>query len=400
MRYATICSGIGAPELAVQPLRWKCLFQSETEPFPRAVLQHHYPKTKLYEDFREINQDNWLDKIELLVAGTPCQSFSNAGQRQGITEARGNLTLEYIRFVLRTQTRWAVLENVPGILVKDFGYILDAITGRDDLCHYSHWPKAGFVERGESGYSAAWRVLDAQYFGVAQRRRRVFLVMHSGDWEPPCRVLFEYESGEGHPEAGEEEGAEVAAAVDVCVDQTVYTNQATDARYRDAKDKAPTLTQYMGTGGNTAIPIVMASGQANAEISGDLSPALASRQYKDPPIVLANANTRATMAVDIAPTILSAQRGDKAIVLNSARQDCHADHIPTHLDTDKTSTAVLQDDLILRYMSLTETERCFGMPDGYTNIGTGSKSARYKALGNSMVVPVMRWIMQRVEMVA
>jgi DNA (cytosine-5)-methyltransferase 1 len=182
VRYGSVCSGIEAATVAWHPLGWTPAFFSEIEKFPRAVLQHHYPTVPLDGDFTTIKGDEY-GPIDLLVGGTPCQSFSSAGLRKGLADARGNLALEYLRLVDRTQPRWIVWENVPGVLSsnqgRDFGSLLGALA--------------------ELGYGYAWRVLDAQYFGVAQRRRRVFLVGHLEDWRPAAAVLFERESLCGNP---------------------------------------------------------------------------------------------------------------------------------------------------------------------------------------------------------
>ena len=177
MIYGSVCSGIEAATAAWHPLGWKPAFFSEIEKFPRAVLAHHYPGVPCHGDFTTIGADEY-GAIDLLVGGTPCQDFSVAGLRQGITGERGNLTLEFVRLVERKKPRWVVWENVPGVLSIDGGRAFGAFLGG----------------LGECGYGVAYRVLDAQYFGVPQRRRRVFVVGYLGDWRPAAAVLFERES--------------------------------------------------------------------------------------------------------------------------------------------------------------------------------------------------------------
>jgi DNA (cytosine-5)-methyltransferase 1 len=151
------------------------------------VLEHHYPEVPCHGDFTTI-EENQYGSIDLLVGGTPCQSFSIAGLRGGMDDERGNLALEFVRLAQRERPQWLVWENVPGVLSsnggRDFGSLLGALA--------------------ELGYGFAYRVLDAQFFGVAQRRRRVFLVGYLGDWRPPAAVLFERESlhrnEKAHPE--------------------------------------------------------------------------------------------------------------------------------------------------------------------------------------------------------
>jgi len=182
VRYGSVCSGIEAATAAWHHMGWEAAFFSEIEKFPCAVLQHRYPDVPLHGDFTTI-KENEYGKIDLLVGGTPCQSFSVAGLRGGLDDDRGNLALEFCRLAQREQPRWIVWENVPGVLSssggRDFGSILGAL---EDL-----------------GYGLAYRVLDAQYFGVAQRRRRVFVVGYLGDWRPAAAVLFERHSMSGHP---------------------------------------------------------------------------------------------------------------------------------------------------------------------------------------------------------
>ncbi len=177
MRYLSVCSGIEAASVAWHPLGWEPAAFSEIEPFPRAVLAHHYPAVPCHGDFTTI-QENDYGAIDLLVGGTPCQDFSVAGLRAGITGERGNLTLEFIRLAQRKKPKWLVWENVPGVLSSDDGRAFSAFLG-------------GLAELG---YGFAYRILDAQYFGVPQRRRRVFVVGYLGDWRPAAAVLFELES--------------------------------------------------------------------------------------------------------------------------------------------------------------------------------------------------------------
>ena len=203
MKYGSVCSGIEAASVAWHPLGWRASFLSEIEAFPRAVLSHHYPKVPLHGDFTTIRKDQY-EPIDLLVGGTPCQSFSIAGLRGGLGDDRGNLALEYLRLADRLRPRWLVWENVPGVLSSAGGRDFGAILG-------------GLVELG---YGFAYRVLDAQYvrvdgFGraVPQRRRRVFVVGHLGDWRRAAAVLFERESLSGNSAPRRQAGQGVARAI-------------------------------------------------------------------------------------------------------------------------------------------------------------------------------------------
>jgi site-specific DNA-cytosine methylase len=174
MRFGSICSGIEAASAAWLPLGWQCQFMSEIDAFPRAVLQHHYPDTPLHGDFTTIQADTY-GPIDVLVGGTPCQSFSVAGLRGGMADARGNLALEYLRLADRLRPQWLVWENVAGVLSSAGGRDFGAFVG-------------GLAELG---YGWAYRILDAQFFGLAQRRKRVFVVGCLGDWRCAAAVLFE-----------------------------------------------------------------------------------------------------------------------------------------------------------------------------------------------------------------
>ena len=179
MKFGSVCSGIEAASVAWHHLGWTPVGFSEIEPFPAAVLAHRFPHVPNFGDMTKYEQ--WPlqpGSIDVLVGGTPCQSFSVAGLRKGLADPRGNLMLTYLAIAARYRPTWLVWENVPGVLSsnggKDFGALLGGM--------------------GELGYGFAYRVLDAQYFGVAQRRRRVFVVGYLGDWRRAAKVLFERES--------------------------------------------------------------------------------------------------------------------------------------------------------------------------------------------------------------
>lgn len=177
LRFGSVCSGIEAASCAWHPLGWKTEFVSEIEPFPSAVLAHHYPTVPNLGDMTKFKE--WPDAaIDLLVGGTPCQSFSVAGLRKGLADPRGNLMLTYLAIAERYAPRWLVWENVPGVLSsnggRDFGTFLGGLA--------------------ELGYGFAYRVLDALDFGCFCPRPRVFVVAHSGGlWQRAAAVLFQRE---------------------------------------------------------------------------------------------------------------------------------------------------------------------------------------------------------------
>ena len=185
MNYISVCSGIEAASVAWHPLGWNCLGVSEIEPFPSAVLAHHYPSVTNFGDMTKYKEWNINGAIDLLVGGTPCQSFSVAGLRQGLKDPRGNLMLTFLAIAEHFKPKWILWENVPGVLSsnggKDFGSFLGGL--------------------GELGYGWAYRVLDAQWCrthrhprAVPQRRRRVFVVGCLRDFTSAAKVLFERES--------------------------------------------------------------------------------------------------------------------------------------------------------------------------------------------------------------
>lgn len=198
LSYGTVCSGIGAPEMASLDLGWKCSFMSEIEAFPRAVLKHHYPAYPLHGDFTTIKESDY-EPVDVLIGGTPCQDFSVAGKRLGLDAPRGNLALEYLALARRLRAKWLVWENVPGILSSwSDGEESFEGTGRGETRLVGVRQRndfATFLEYvGECGYGFAWRILDGQHFGVPQRRRRIILVGYLGDWRPATAVLFERDS--------------------------------------------------------------------------------------------------------------------------------------------------------------------------------------------------------------
>jgi DNA (cytosine-5)-methyltransferase 1 len=201
MRYASVCDGIGAAHVAFQSLGWTCAWHAEIEPFPAAVVADRWGEragpnlgdmTKITDE--EIARHG---PIDALVGGTPCQSFSVAGLRGGMADDRGNLALVFLQLARRTRAEWLLWENVPGVLSSSGGRDFGAVLG-------------GMVELG---YGFAYRVLDAQYFGLAQRRKRVFVVARLGDWRAPAAVLLERESLRGNSPPSREAGEDAAGTL-------------------------------------------------------------------------------------------------------------------------------------------------------------------------------------------
>ncbi len=453
MKYLSVCSGIEAATVAWHHMGWKPLGFSEIEKFPSQVLAHHYPQVTNFGDMTKYKEWKLDDSIGLLVGGTPCQSFSVAGLRKGLDDPRGNLALTYVGILDKFRPKWCVWENVPGVLSsgggRDFGSFLGAL--------------------GELGYGWAYRVLDAQNFGVAQRRRRVFVVGCIGGWESAAKVLFESESLRGDIKKGRSEKKDIAycltkspashssynparsegnavvvqwpanvastlnasfgeklglenqhidSGAPLFVMQPIpihaqatqykgggsnrnndgkgnglgigkpgdpmntldtssrhavaYENHGTDSRIKEISI-SPTVTARWGTGGNN-VPLAMGF-NTNArpdemnfldEQSNTLTASQNSGVFCD--------TYNGTIQGDIAATMTADMAG------------------PTH------SGPKVMQNMAVRRLTEVECERLQGFPDNYTNIKENCPSgARYKALGNSMAVPVMRWIGERIN---
>ena len=338
MVYGSICSGVEAASLAWEPLGWQPQWFAEIEKFPAAVLTHHWPKV---ENLGDITDETFIERagaIDLLVGGTPCQSFSVAGLRGGLDDDRGNLALRFCQIALHLAPRWIVWENIPGVLSsdggKDFGSILGAL--------------------GECGYGVAYRILDAQYFGVAQRRRRVFVVGYLGDWRPPAAVLFERESLLGDTEKSAEKKQEATGDVG-----------------GGLNENGPTLVQQV------AAPL--GSHQSGSGQRYDL---------------------------DCETYVPVLERGYRMTAFGEYADDNTASTIKQRDYKDATDLVAIPLESTVRRLTPVECERLQGMPDDHTKIPWRNKPAaecpdgpRYKAIGNSMAVPVMRWIGERIELV-
>lgn len=191
IRYISLFSGIEAWSCAVAGMpEYEAVAFSEIDPFASAVLAHHYPNVPNLGDITKVDWEAYRGSVDLIVGGSPCQGFSQAGYRRGLRDSRSSLALSYVQAVEQVQPRWLLWENVPGVLStndgEDFRAFLAAL---DDL-----------------GFGLAWAVLDSQWFGVAQRRRRVYVVGYAGDWERAAQVLFEPSCLQRHPPARRKTG--------------------------------------------------------------------------------------------------------------------------------------------------------------------------------------------------
>jgi DNA (cytosine-5)-methyltransferase 1 len=343
--YGSVCSGIEAATVAWHPLGWKAAFFSEIEKFPRAVLAYHYPDVPCHGDFTTIKSGEY-DAIDLLVGGTPCQDFSVAGLRKGISGERGNLTLEFIRLAERLKPRFLVWENVPGVLSIDGGRAFGAFLG-------------GLAE---CGYGFSWRILDAQYFGVPQRRRRVFVVGHLGDWRPAAAVLFERESLRGDITPRRETGEEVAGTIAKC----------------------------SFSGGAGGRPEGAAAGHSHAVCYG-----LDEEQNAHENLMGCLKSREKGGGFEGAVACFKGGQGSKA---GGIGYDENLSPTLGSADSGTNRTPTLMCGMRVRRLMPTECEFLQGFPRNYTKINANTADGpRYKALGNSMAVPVMAWIGRRIE---
>ena len=413
MKYLSVCSGIEAATAAWHALGWQPTAFSEIEKFPSAVLAHHYPHVQNLGDMTNYKEWN-IDQIDLLVGGTPCQSFSVAGLRKGLDDPRGNLCLVYLGLAERFRPRWILWENVPGVLSsgggRDFGAFLGALA--------------------ELGYGWAYRVLDAQYLGVPQRRRRVFVVGYLGDWRRAAAVLFERHSLSGNPPPSREKRKEAAGDVAACLRSggnggvpssrgehlVAGTFQQNSMDGRGSLGWAPGPDQVLRPvkPQSDSQFLVMAHGQGNAEVRSDGEPSLTCNHEApivfEPGIAKREGNP-ARFSVDVSPTLRS-EMGDNQPAV--AYTNSNGGDVAPTLDAShnrkwgcdqwvNNGFGVLQK-MQVRRLTPVECERLQGFPDEYTNIPWRNKleapdGPRYKALGNSIAVPCMRWLGERLQMV-
>lgn len=336
MKGGTLFSGIGAPELAAPEIDWR--WCAEIELFASTVLATHYPSVPNLGDVAKVDWDA-VEPVDIIVFGSPCQSFSIAGKRTGLDDPRGNMAIIGLRVVDRLRPRWMVFENVPGLLSsdewRDFGTFLGLL--------------------GQCGYGFAYRVLDAQYTGVPQRRRRVFVVGYIGDWRPPATVLLEPESLSGHPAPSRETGEAIAA----------------------------TITKRFTGGSNQWAPWNEADNLISNSVTTDARHGNVDQD-------------RGTLIVRAVKAGNQGHRHDPSTDNYIAYALCNpGSGGRTH------SRQLLDSSMRVRRLTPRECERLQGFPDNFTAIQYNGKPAadgpRYRALGNAMAVPVMRWILQRIR---
>jgi len=360
VRFLSLFSGIEAASTAWEPLGWEPVAFSEIEPFPCAVLAHHWPHIPNLGNVTQIEMKHIkkLGAIDIVIFGSPCQDLSVAGKRAGLDGERSGLFRSAIRIVRWARKhnglRFALWENVPGAFStnsgRDFAAVVREMSGADVGVPSDGWKNTG-VAFGREGFTE-WSVLDAQWFGVPQRRRRIFALSDFGNWRDRPPILFERDSLCGNPTPRRKEGEELTSTAER---STVYENHPNDSRVTEV-NIGPTVTQRFGTGGGN-VPFVTYRKSRRAQSTTD---------------------HESWVEDDVANTINTFDIGDV-----------------------RSTNAVASDQMHVRRLTPVECARLQGFSDDHLDISYRNKpapdGAKYKALGNSMAVPVIRWIGKQIE---
>jgi DNA (cytosine-5)-methyltransferase 1 len=351
MKYLSVCSGMEAATVAWHHMGWTPVGFSEIEPFPSAILKHRFPNVPNYGDLTK--QSEWPiepGSIDLLVGGTPCQSFSIGGKREGLDDPRGQLMFSFLELAGRLRPRWVLWENVPGVLSSgkpkgsDFGCFLQ-----------------GLVERG---YGVSYRVYDAVHFGVPQRRRRVFVVGCLGDWRAAAEVLSIRDGLRRHLTKGHQEGEETSSDSGKVPE---------GCRVFRKSRRAQSVDDY-----ETWVPDEKSNTLNTFDLTGDVR----STHAVIEPMVYENhgQDSRITGPLKVAPSVVA------------------------KFGTGGNNVPLVDFNMRVRRLTCVEVERLQGFPDNWSRIPWKGKpeekcpdGPRYKACGNSMAVPVMRHIGEKIN---
>lgn len=382
MKLATLFSGIGAPEVAAPP-HWQRVFTAEIDPHASAVLAYRFPHTPNLGDVLDIDGSQYRNAVDIIVGGSPCQGFSAAGKRGGLRDPRSALATRFVELLAAIRPRWFLWENVSGVFSsnegRDFAAILGCFTGRRIAPPADgKWRNTGIAAGIPAAYSVAWRVLDAQHFGVPQRRRRIFLVGHLGaDWRPPTAVLIERESLSGDIAPRQKTKQEATGTL---------KGASRSYSHPDPSDK---------NGSGLVIPIhdraTRYQGGGKSRCGDGSGNGLGVGRPGDP-----------------SPTLTS---GDRHAVFAFSSKDCGQDLgmiAPTlragewhNSHANGGCPPAVLSGASVRKLTPLECERLMGLPDNWTKVPYGrshtSNSARYRMLGNSIAVPCLQWISKRIE---
>lgn len=400
MRYLSLFSGIEAATTAWQPLGWECVAVSEIEKFPSAVLKHHYPNIPNLGDVTKITEDDIksLGPIDLVVFGSPCQDLSIAGKGLGFNGERSGLFTTAISIIQWARRhcgcRFALWENVLGAFSsnegKDFATVVEQMAG----CQNIETPKNGWGTEGAALGSDGlleWCSLDAQWFGVAQRRRRVFALTDFGDWQSRSPILLEPESLRGDSPSSRESRKKIA---------------------RNARNSTENESNAGRVDGFQGLPFESYTNEVTIPVK--------EIGYKGDTDLICVHGSQTPITLNDCGITVGRNNGTENVIcygvldnlssLTPESRDVKGGLGNSEIDSLKIKTTNTSPSVnylyIVRRLTPTEDERLQGFPDGYTAVPWGNKSAdecpdghRYKALGNSMAVPVMRWIGKQINSV-
>lgn len=441
MKFLSLFSGIEACSVAWKQLGWECVGFSEIEPFPCSLLAYHYPTVPNLGDITKITEQQIanLGNFDVLVFGSPCQDLSTAGTRKGLQDGtRSNLFYEALRIFDYAQKhnncRFALWENVPGAFSSnkgaDFAAVVREMAGLQDVSTPKNgWGNSG-VAVGENGL-LEWRVLDAQYFGLAQRRKRVFAIIDTGDWENRPPILFEQESMRGDTPPSRKTGCETTSSIGTSLTSGgevagIDPAIAFQSSYNTVVTKdniTPPILAAQGTTGNKGVYVCHSNNITAYTIHSDPTPKISTdvagtlRSQGGGGIVPPNVvygfdskqqNTSTTE--EMTPTLVASSYKEPLGVITGniiGRDNANGGNQVGIYESETSPTLTTSDrhavihQYVVRRLTPTECERLMGFPDGYTNIlhngKKASNSARYKALGNSMAVNVMKYIGEKIQ---
>lgn len=439
LTYGSVCSGIEAPTVAWHSLGWDPIWFAEIEQFPSAVLDHHYPNVPNLGDMTSIAEKIRNEEIEapdILIGGTPCQAFSVAGLRNSLNDSRGQLSLVFIdianaidevRIKNGKEPVIVVWENVPGVLsTKDnaYGCFLGALAGEDIELQPAgtKWKNAGFLFGPQR--SASWRILDAQYFGVPQRRRRLFVVGSAREGFRAEKILFEFNGVRRDSAPVRKTRKEIARAI-----RASAKNSSTNS-WISHKDPIGTLCKSDEKGlGNQSVEdgkilfnedlIFCSNSNAADDVALERAPTLRASTGTKP---ISNVfgfpgnwiGRKAEMGGNsVTPTLERTACLTRTDVHGVSYQQNSRDEVrPVGGDGNIAGALTASQGThcqnfihegVVRRLTPLECERLQGFPDNYTQIPYRGKkecdcpdTRRYAALGNSMAVPVMKWIGEQI----
>jgi len=396
MRYLSLFSGIEAVSVAWKPLGFECAAVAEILPYQSSVLKHHFPNTKNLGDVTKITEQDLiaLKKIDIVVFGSPCQDMSIAGKRQGLNAIKedenhsSRLFFEGVRIFRLAQkhcgARFMLWENVVGALSsqegKDFGTVLETLVGVKFGDGGLVWGNEGIVCGRDS--MCEWAVLDSQWFGVPQRRRRIFALLDTGDWRNRKPILLEADNLRKIAKTnGSKEQINTPKIEDCPRSRSLFDIHMMDFRIQETK-VCPTVAGRWGTGGNNVPLTVETFDRQGITQWGENSVAstISARDWK---------SATDLVTYSIAENVIDRQHGNGARGVGIKEEQSFT--------LNASGIHAVAYGYKVRRLTVVECERLQGFPDNWTNIGNPSIAKQYNALGRSMAVPVMKWIGQKIK---